>query len=58
MAAGMRFLRHLITLIKEFLGFARQHKAWWIVPIVVVLLLLAAFVVVCQTVAPYIYTLF
>lgn len=54
----MKFLRHLANLLKDFLGFARQHKAWWIVPIVVVLLLLAAFVVVCQTVAPYIYTLF
>ena len=54
----MRLFRHLAALLKEFVGFARQHKAWWIVPIVVVLLLLAAFIVVCQTVAPYIYTLF
>ena len=54
----MRFLRYLARLIWEFVGFAREHKAWWIVPLVIVLLMLAAFVVVCQTVAPYIYTIF
>jgi hypothetical protein len=54
----MLFFRHLWQLLRDIWGFARQHKAWWIIPIVVVLLLLAGFVVVCQTVAPYIYTLF
>ena len=54
----MRFLRHLVLLIKDFFGFAWHHKAWWIVPIVVVMLLLALFIFAGQTVAPFIYTLF
>ena len=37
----MRFLRHLGRLLKDFLGFAWQNKAWWIIPVVVVMLLLA-----------------
>ncbi len=54
----MRFLRHLGNLLKEFFVFAWENKAWWIVPIVLVLLLLAALIVVGQTAAPFIYTLF
>jgi hypothetical protein len=34
---SMRFVRHLGNLLGEFIGFARQNKAWWIVPIVLVL---------------------
>jgi hypothetical protein len=54
----MRFLRHLGRLLKEFLGFAWHHKAWWIVPVVLVLLLVALLIVTGQTAAPFIYTLF
>jgi uncharacterized integral membrane protein len=54
----MRFFRHLGQLLKEFGVFAWENKAWWIVPIVLVLLLLAALIVVGQTAAPFIYTLF
>ena len=54
----MRFLKHLGRLLKDFLGFAWQNKAWWIVPVVLVLLLLALLIVSSQTVAPFIYTLF
>jgi K+-transporting ATPase A subunit len=54
----MRFLRHLGKLMKEFLGFAWQNKAWWIVPVVLTLLLLTALVVVGQGVVPqFIYTI-
>ena len=55
----MRFLKYLGRLLKEFLGFAWQNKAWWIIPIVLVLLLLALVIVAGQTAVPaFIYTLF
>jgi uncharacterized integral membrane protein len=54
----MRFVRHLGNLLGEFIGFARQNKAWWIVPIVLVLLILALLIATGQTVAPFIYPLF
>jgi hypothetical protein len=54
----MRFLRHLGRLLKELMGFAWHNKAWWLVPIVLVLLLMALLVVVGQSTAPFIYTLF
>ena len=54
----MRVLRHLLRLLGEFWSFARQNKAWWILPIIVVLLLLALCVLATQTVTPFIYTLF
>ena len=54
----MRFLKHLLRLLKEFGQFAWHNKAWWIVPVVLVLLLLALVIVSGQTVAPFIYTLF
>ncbi len=54
----MRIFRHLGALLKEFFNFAWQNKAWWIIPIVLVLILLAVVIVVGQTAAPFIYTLF
>ena len=54
----MRFLKHLLRLLKEFGQFAWHNKAWWIVPVVLVLLLLAFFIVTGQAVAPFIYQLF
>ena len=54
----MRFLRHLGRLLKDFLGFAWQNKAWWIIPVVVVMLLLAFLIFAGQSTAPFIYTLF
>jgi hypothetical protein len=54
----MRFLKYLGRLLREFLGFAWQNKAWWIVPIILVLLLLALLIVLGQGSAPFIYTLF
>ena len=54
----MRFLKHLGRLLQEFLGFAWHNKAWWIVPVVLVLLLMAMLIVLGQTTAPFIYTLF
>jgi len=54
----MLFLRYLWRLLKEFFGFAWHNKAWWIIPIVIVLLLMALLIVLGQTTAPFIYTLF
>ena len=45
-------------LLKEFLLFARENKAYWIVPLVLVLLLLIVLVVAGQTATPFMYTLF
>ena len=54
----MRFLKHVIKLFREFLGFAWHNKAWWIVPIVLVLFLLGLMIFAGQASAPFIYTLF
>ena len=54
----MIFLRHLGRLLKDFLGFAWQNKAWWIIPFVLIMLVLALIIVLGQTSAPFIYTLF
>lgn len=47
-------------IIKEFWGFLKVRKKWWLTPIVLVLLLLGALIVFGQSsaVAPFIYTLF
>ena len=52
------FFRHLKNLIVEFAGFAREHKAWWIVPLLIVLGLVALLIATGQASAPFIYTLF
>ena len=46
--------------ISEFLGFLRQEKKYWLVPIVVVFVLFGLLLVFSQSsaVAPFIYTLF
>ena len=54
----MRFLRHIGRFLKELGEFAWQAKAWWLVPIVIALLLIGLVIVVGQSTAPFIYTLF
>lgn len=54
----MRFLHHLGRLLAELWAFARENKAWWIVPVVLVLLVMAALLVTVSGVSPFIYTLF
>ncbi|HVZ64679.1 MAG TPA: DUF5989 family protein [Lacunisphaera sp.] len=54
----MRALRNLARLLRELWAFARQHKAWWIVPIVIILLLVALLVVSVSSISPFIYSLF
>ena len=45
-------------LFREILQFARQNKAWWIVPTVLILLVLGMLIFSGQVAAPFIYTLF
>ncbi|MDP3042039.1 MAG: DUF5989 family protein [Candidatus Omnitrophota bacterium] len=49
-----------LTLLKEFWGFLRVRKKWWLAPIIIMLLLLGALIFFTQSsaVAPFIYTLF
>ncbi len=54
----MRTFRHLFRLLAEFWGFARENRAWWIIPIILILLLLIALVVIGSGVAPFIYPIF
>jgi Family of unknown function (DUF5989) len=54
----MRPFKNLARLVRELFGFARENKAWWIVPVVVVLLAIALFVVAVSTISPFIYSLF
>ena len=46
-------------LISEFIGFMKQTKKFWLLPLLIVMLLLTALVVLSSTAAaPFIYTLF
>lgn len=54
----MRFLKHLVYLIRDFFNFAKGNRAWWLIPVILILLLLAGLIIVGQTAAPFIYTLF
>jgi hypothetical protein len=45
-------------LLREFVGFARANRAYWIVPFVLVLGLTAFLIVAGQAAAPLIYALF
>ena len=47
-----------LKLFREFLGFARRNKAYWIIPLVLFLGFTALLVVVASGSAPLIYTLF
>ncbi len=48
-----------LSLIREFILFIKENKAWWMIPIVLVLGLIGILVVLSSTgAAPFIYTLF
>ena len=46
------------SLLRDIFQFAREHKAYWIVPFVLILALVVLLVVTSQATAPFIYTLF
>ncbi len=54
----MRALKNFRRLLGELWSFARQHKAWWIIPVVLILLAVALFVIGVSAVSPFIYSLF
>ncbi len=45
-------------LLSEFVQFARENQAWWIVPLVLVLALTGLLIATGQVATPFIYTLF
>jgi len=45
-------------LLAELWHFAKQHKAYWIVPMALILGLTALLIVASQSAAPFVYTLF
>ena len=49
-----------MTLLREFMGFVRQEKKWWLLPLGTVLLLLGTLLVLAEgsAVAPFLYALF
>ena len=48
-----------LSIVREFLLFIKENKAWWMVPIVIVLGLFGLLVVLSSSgAAPFIYTLF
>lgn len=49
-----------LSIWREFWGFLRVRKKWWLAPIVIFLILLAALIVLAEgsALAPFIYTLF
>ncbi len=51
-------LTHAGRMFKDLVGFARENKAWWMVPLVLVLLVAGVLVFASQAAAPFIYTLF
>lgn len=50
----------MFELLKDFWGFARERKKWFLVPLIGVLLIFSIVLVLAQfsAVAPFIYTLF
>jgi hypothetical protein len=54
----MSALRNLSRLLRDVWGFARDHKAWWIVPLVVLLLCIGGLIVGVSSISPFIYSLF
>jgi len=51
-------IRDSIKLFREFVGFAREHRTYWIVPLIVMLGIAGFLIVARQAAAPLLYTLF
>lgn len=49
-----------MSILKEFWGFLKARKKWWLLPIVAMLVLLGLLIVLTEgsALAPFIYTLF
>jgi hypothetical protein len=53
-------MRGKLSIVREFWGFLRVRKKWWITPVVILLLALGLILVVTEgsALAPFIYSLF
>ncbi len=51
-------IRDSIKLLREFVGFAREHRTYWIIPLIVMLGIAGFLIVAGQAAAPLLYTLF
>ena len=49
-----------LNILKEFWGFLKTRKKWWLLPIAVMLVLLGLLIILTEgsALAPFIYTLF
>lgn len=49
-----------LRVLREFWGFLKERKKWWLAPILIVLLLLGLLIVFTESsaLAPFVYTLF
>lgn len=49
-----------ISIAREFFGFLKHRKKWWLMPIVILLVLLGVLIVLTEgtALAPFIYALF
>jgi hypothetical protein len=54
----MNFFKYLLSMLKEMVIFSWQKKVWWLVPLVIIFLAMGLLIVVGETSAPFIYTLF
>lgn len=54
----MKKLRQTRRLVNDLVGFARENKAYWLIPTVFALALLTLVVFGGQSAAPFVYTLF
>jgi hypothetical protein len=58
MGLTVRYARYFVRLAGEVVAFAREHKAYWLVPMALILALVLLLVVTSQGAAPFIYTVF
>jgi hypothetical protein len=54
----MSKVRYSAKLLRQFIGFARQNRMYWLIPLILFLGFTALMVVVVSGSAPLIYTLF
>lgn len=54
----MRRIGYSVKLFREFVRFARENRAWWLIPLILMLGLAGVLIVAGQSAAPLLYTLF
>ena len=54
----MRRTRHGWKLLGDFVRFAREHRAYWLIPLILLLGLAGLVIVAGQSATPLLYTLF